>query len=90
MVKRDEHSLGRGRKGPWKQRAQFAPQALRNWWDTVSVHTYSMKASIQKKIGALWPSRQHCHKNNGQRLVVNKFVLENISILFTQGEDRKK
>lgn len=61
-----------------------------NWWDTVSVHTYSMKASIQKKIGALWPSRQHCHKNNGQRLVVNKFVLENISILFTQGEDRKK
>lgn len=78
-------------KGTEKNVEEQSSVCSASWkrWDTIFAHTCSMKANIRKKKGAAWPSEQHCHENNGQRLVVNKLMLENRSVLFIWGEDRK-
>lgn len=40
-------------------------------------------------MGAAWPSGQHCHENNGQRLVVNK-LLWKIEVLSSYGKRTEK
>lgn len=65
---------GKGQKRTVETESSECSAGTRKAGRSVSVCTNNMKARTRKKMGAAWPSGQHCHENNGQRLVVNKLM----------------
>lgn len=82
-VRKEEHSLERGREGLWRQ-SSGCSAGTRDL--CLSAHT---TWSTRKKMGAAWPSGQHCRENNGQRLVVNKLMWKT-EVLSSYGKRTEK